>query len=359
MTAGQAVLIAAASLAVSPLLAFLLHIPVAATAIVSVQMVIAIPLAAKQGALLAQHRFRTLGINLVIEGATRFLIGAVAGLTLGVTGLAAGLCAGTCITLIVLPYRRSDVSVQDRPRTSIVDTSLSLALLGLYVQLDILVAPSVVARNSVTAYDLAAVPSKGIYLLLLAAGPIVFPFVRRLHGARQLIATTAAIALAVGVVFTVVLVAIRPFIATVLGRPEAGFLEFGLLGLAMSLAGVSGLVVNAGVARGVRRPWPPLLLGIATLLLCWPFRPDALEFAIVVLATQAVTAILSVVICLWGRQREMSTDILEQIEGLAEAGDPLASAQVMNELPDAPETDVSPSVRDSGLRRHTLFRRVK
>jgi hypothetical protein len=203
------------------------------------------------------------------------------------------------------------------------------------------------------------VPSKGIYLLLLAAGPIVFPFVRRLHGARQLIATTAAIALAVGVVFTVVLVAIRPFIATVLGRPEAGFLEFGLLGLAMSLAGVSGLVVNAGVARGVRRPWPPLVLGIATLLLCWPFRPDAMEFAIVVLVTHAVTAMLSVAICLWGRQREMSTDLLHQIEGVAEAGDPLASAQVMYALPNTPETMVSPSVREPRARRLALLRRVK
>jgi hypothetical protein len=337
LTPSQAIKIGAVSLAVSPLLAFLLHVPTAAAALVSIQMVVFIPLAAKQGALLAQHRFRALGINLVIEGGARFLIGAVAGLTLGVTGLAAGLCVGTAVALVAIPYPRSELAVQDRPRTSIVDTSLSLALLGLYVQLDVLISPSVVARGDATAYDLAAVPSKGVYLMLLAAGPFVFPFVRRLQSGRRLIVGTAAAALVVGVALTAVLVAARPLIAVVLGRPKAGFVEFGFLGLAMALAGVTGIVVNAGVARGVKRPWPPLVLGLATLFLCWPFRPSALHFAIVLLVSQGVTCLLSVATCLWGTRREpvndAPPDTLHEVENLAEAGDPLAPAQAMYELP--------------------------
>jgi hypothetical protein len=145
--------------------------------------------------------------------------------------------------------------------------------------------------------------------------------------------------LVVGVVLSVVLVAARPLIAAVLGRPKAGFVEFGLLGLAMALAGVTGIVVNAGVARGVKRPWPPLVLGLATLFLCWPFRPSALHFAIVLLVSQGVTCLLSVATCLWGTRREAvedaPPDTLHEVGNLAEAGDPLAPAQAMYELPDS------------------------
>lgn len=343
MTLSQSILTAAASLAVSPLLAFLLHVPVLAAALVSVQMLIAIPLAAKQGALLGLNRFRGLGINLVIEGSARFLMGALAGRVWGVTGLAAGICAGTAVALFALPYPRSLVDQIDRPRTSLVDTSLSLALLGLYVQLDVLIAPSVVAHSSATTYDLAAVPSKGVYLVLLAAGPLVFPFVRRHQGGRRLVVAAALITLAVGVVFTVLIGAALPVIAVVLGRPKAGLLEFGLLGLAMAFAGVSGIVTTAAVARGVKRPWPPPVLGIAVLLLAWPFRPDALAFSVVVVVSQAVTTVLSVTICLWGKRREPEGDAgaLREVESLAEAGDPLAPAQGMHDLPE-PEPDPEP-----------------
>jgi hypothetical protein len=220
----------------------------------------------------------------------------------------------------------------------LIDTSLSLALLGLYVQFDVLIAPSIVARGSATAYDLAAVPSKGVYLILLAAGPLVFPFVRRHESGRRIIIGTALVAFAVGVFFTVVLVAARPLIADILDRPQAEVLVLGLLGLTMTFGGVTAMVINAGVARGVKHPWPPLVMGIATLLLCWPFRPSAIDFSIVLLASQAVVCLLSIAICLWGRLRTMdgsATTVvaLQQLASLAEAGDPLAPVRAMHELP--------------------------
>jgi hypothetical protein len=199
-------------------------------------LVVAIPLAAKQGALMALHRFRGLGLNLVLEGSARFLCGAVAGRAFGVTGLAAGITVGTAVALLALRLPLAHASRQDRPRTSLVDTSLTLALLGLYVQVDVLIAPSVLARAGATTYDLAAVPSKGVYLVLLAAGPLLFPFVRRRQGGRRLIVGSALVTLAVGVVVTALLVAALPLIAAVLGRPRAGLTEFSLLGLAMTLA---------------------------------------------------------------------------------------------------------------------------
>jgi hypothetical protein len=334
MTVAQALVTGGVSLAVSPLFAFLLHVPVVAAALVSVQLVIAIPLAARQGALMALHRFGGLGLNLVIEGSARFLCGAVAGRAFGVTGLAAGITVGTAVALLVLRLPMARAPHHERPRTSLLGTSLTLALLGLYVQADVLIAPSVLSRAGATTYDLGAVPSKGVYLALLAAGPLLFPFVRRRQGGRRLIAGSALVTLSIGVVVTALLVAARPLVAAALSRPRAGLADLSLLGLAMALAGATAIVTTAAVARGVKRPWPPSAIGIAGLLLCWVLRPGVLGFSVAVLASQAFTAVLSVVNCFWGRVGDTeSGDPLQQIESLAEAGDPLATMQGIHELP--------------------------
>jgi GT2 family glycosyltransferase len=330
----SALLISGVSLAVSPILAFLLHVAVVAAAIVTIQMVIGIALAIRQGALLGRHRFEALGTNLIIEGAARFLLGAIAGIALGITGLALGLCAGTLLALLLLPEWQSDLTLEDRPRTSLTATSASLALLGLLVQLDVLVAPSVVSRGGATAYDLAAVPSKGVYLALLAVGPLIFPSVRKRPDRRIVLGASGA-ALACGMACTGVLVLSRHVIASVLGRPPASPLELGLLGLAMALAGVTGIAISAGIARGVKHPWPPLVLGIAIMLACWPLRPGVLTFSLVVLASQALTTILSLTNSM-RRTPSMSEQTEPVIELLAEAGDPFAAAQAMAGIP---ETD--------------------
>jgi hypothetical protein len=338
MTVRQMAVITAISLAVAPVFALVLRVPVAAASLVTVQMVVAIPLASRQGALLAHHRFGALGTNLVIEGLARVALGSLLGVVLGVTGLAAGLCGGTIVALIVLPYRRRRGSVEDRPRTSLVDTSLSLAILGLYVQLDVLVAPSVVGHGAATAYDLAAVPSKGVYLVLLAAGPMLFPFVRRQRGGRRLIVRAAATTLAAGGLCTGLLVAALPLIAAVLGQGTPGPAATALLGWSMALAGATAVVVSAGVARGVARPWPPLLLGVAAELLCLAVHPDPWTFTVVVTLAQLVTTVLSLSMCLFGRQRAVvapgeepvSADGRTMVAVLAEAGDRLAVAQASN-----------------------------
>jgi GT2 family glycosyltransferase len=330
MRARSAVLITVISLATAPVLAYLLHVAVLAAAIVTIQMVVAIPLAVRQGALLGRHRFEALGINLVIEGIARFVLGAVAGVALGVTGLALGLCAGTVIALFILPKWQSDVSLVDRPRTSLTATSASLALLGLFVQLDVLIAPSVLAHNGATTYDLAAVPSKGVYLALLAIGPLIFPSVRG-RPDRRLVLGASFIALAFGAVCAVALVLGRHLVADVLGRAAAGPLEMGLLGLAMAMAGVTGIAISAGIARGVKHPWPPLALGILAMVAVWPLRPGPLLFSLVVLGSQSLTTVLSIANCM-RRSNAMSTEFEPVMEQLAEAGDPFTPAQVAGDL---------------------------
>jgi GT2 family glycosyltransferase len=348
----SALLITAASLATAPILAYLLHVEVLAAAIVTIQMLIGIPLAVRQGAMLSRHRFEALGINLAIEGAARFALGAVAGVLFGVTGLAFGLCAGTAIALLALPEWRTDVSLQDRPRTSLTATSASLALLGLFVQLDVLIAPSVLHHGAATSYDLAAVPSKGVYLALLAIGPLIFPSVRGLPG-RRLVLGAAAVALAFGTACAGALVLGRHLIADVLGRPPADPLEMGLLGLAMAMAGVTGIAISAGIARGVRHPWPPLVLGIAAMVAVWPLRPSPLQFSMVVLGSQVLTMVLSMATCM--RNSNATTSEAEpMMELLAEAGDPFVAAQAAAEVP-VPEPAPEPAQRtDQSTRRATV-----
>ncbi|HUE06862.1 MAG TPA: glycosyltransferase [Acidimicrobiales bacterium] len=324
-------LVAAVALVLSVPLALLLHVAVAAAAIVMIQMLVAIPLAIRQGALLGRHRFDALGLNLVIEGIARFALGAVGGIAFGVIGVALGLCAGTAVALLVLPGWSSEVTLVDRPRTSLTAASLSLALLGLFVQLDVLIAPSVVAGNGAATYDLAAVPSKGVYLALLALGPLLFPSVRG-RPDRRIIAGAALGALGVGLACTGALVVGRHLIGALLGRAAADPLELALLGVAMALAGVTGIAISAGIARGLPQPWPPLALGIVLLLVCWPLRPGVLGFSIVVVICQAVVSISCLANCFKGVRR-MPTEDEDVMELFAEAGDPLVPAQAAASLP--------------------------
>ncbi|HTU37417.1 MAG TPA: glycosyltransferase family 2 protein [Acidimicrobiales bacterium] len=337
LTPASGFLITAVSLAISPLLAVLLHVPVLAAAIVTVQMVVAIPLAIRQGAVLGRRRFDTLGTNLIIEGIARFVLGGLLGIALGITGLALGLCAGTIIALIVLPEWRANVQMADRPRTSLTATSASLALLGLFVQLDVLIAPSIVARGGATAYDLAAVPSKGVYLALLAIGPIIFPSMRG-RPDRRIVLKAASVALVFGLFCTGILVAGRHVIGAVLARPPADPVDIALLGTAMAVAGVTGIAISAGIARGIKHPWPPLAIGIVVMLACWPLRPGVHAFGVVVLVSQ----LLAMIPCLAKSMRRMGPESLDEehvMELFAEAGDPFTPAQAIGDLPDGNQGD--------------------
>jgi nitrate reductase gamma subunit len=70
----------------------------------------------------------------------------------------------------------------------------------------------------------------------------------------------------------------------------------------MSIGGATGIIINGGVALGIARPWPPLLLGLLGLLVAWAMRPSATVFASVVLGTQAGTLVICTWFCLWRRR---------------------------------------------------------
>ena len=293
-----------AGIVVSPLVALVLHLPVLAVGFVSAQVIVAIQLAIRRGPLIAARRFSALGGNLFLEAATRVILCTAAGLFWGLTGLSAGLLAGTAVAWATMPGRSPATEVTPRPTTTMFHTWIALALLGLLVQLDILLAPSGLSKEAATRYDLAAVPSKGVYLVLAAAGTFIFPYVR-VRAQRKAVIAAALGTLILGLLVVSTLVPLRRVIGDILGQhPATPFLLI-TLGIAMSIGGATGIIINGGVALGIARLWPPLVPGILGLLVAWAMRPSATVFASVVLGTQAGTLLISTWFCL-GRRRTVT-----------------------------------------------------
>lgn len=307
--------LAVAGIALSPVLALVLKVPVLAVIFIVAQLVAALPLAVQRGALIGVHRFGALGSNMGLESGIRMVVGAAAGLTLGIAGLAGALALATATALVVLPRRPLDTDGVERPMTSLFNASVTLVLLGLFVQMDVLLAPSGLTPHAAKVYDLAATPSKGVYIALLAIGSIIFPFVR-LNPSRRLIVKAAGGTLALGLVVTGVLLALRHVIGIVLNQPAPSFLLLALLGGAMAVAGTTSVFINAGVARGVARPWPPPAMGMVVMIVCWSLRPTATTFAVTFLLAQCGALAISCWVTLKGRRGTPTYATLIESEAL-------------------------------------------
>ena len=297
VTPAQYAVMVAAGAAISPIIAFGLRLPVLAVFFVAAQVIVAIPLAIRRGSLIAVRRFDAMGGNLFLEGGTRIVLGTAAGLLWGMNGLAGGLALATVVALIAVPRKTLQVNRMHRHMTSLAHTWLALVLLGILVQLDILIAPSDLTKSAATRYDLAALPSKGVYLVLVAVSTLIFPYVR-VNASRRTVVLWTAATLAVGLAVTGVLAALRGTIGVVLGQSPASLPLLLVLGAAMSVAGATGIVINGGIALGVARPWPPLLVGIGCLLVCGITHPTATVFGIVVLAAQVGALLATAAVCL-------------------------------------------------------------
>jgi hypothetical protein len=292
-------------LIVGPLLAVALGIPVLAIELLVVQVALAFPLGVRRGALIAFHRFTALGVNMLVEAALRVLFGGLAGYLWGATGLVAGLAVATLVALGLLPTASPAGTRRPRPITSMFDTWIVAVLLGVLVQMDILLAPRGFSKLAAETYDVAAVPSKGVYLVLMAVSILIFPYVRA-KSQPGVVVIGAALTLGLGLAITCGLIVFRGLIGDLLGQEVASIQLLVFLGCAMSLAGATGVTVNGGVALGVARPWPPLLVGIIALVVVWLARPSPTAFAIAVLGVQGLTFAASVWVSVRGRRGSAS-----------------------------------------------------
>jgi hypothetical protein len=292
-------------LVIAPLLGLALGLPVVAMMLLVVQVLLAFPLGVRRGSLIAFHRFATLGVNMLIEAMLRIALGCLAGYLWGATGLVAGLALATLVALALLPSAAQTGEYLPRPITSMFDTWFVVVLLGVLVQLDILLAARGLSNVAAERYDVAAVPSKGVYLVLVAVSILIFPYVR--GGAqRRVVVIGAGLTLVLGLAITGGLIVFRDLIASVLGQEAASVPLLACLGGGMSLAGAAGVFVNSGVALGVARPWPPLLAGIVALVAVWATRPTPGIFALAVLAVQACILATSCWLFLRGRRGAVS-----------------------------------------------------
>jgi len=299
MAPSRAVAASLLCLGTSPIVAVGLRLPVLSVLFIACQLVAGVVLAWLQGAMLGQQRFAALGVNQLIEGAARTGLGVWLGLVWGVTGLALAMFLSTAVAVAALPRRWPVAVAAERPTTSLLDTSLALVLLGVFVQLDVLLAPRAL-HSATTRYDLAAVPSKGVYLVLLALGPLLFPFVRR-SDSRRLIIIGAALTLVLGTVLAAALVGLRPLIGAVLGQPDAPAGALFLLGVAMSLVAATAVFMNGAIARGVVRPWPPIALGMVALVACTR-TGTVMGFATACVLVHLVVTAAALWVVLWGRR---------------------------------------------------------
>lgn len=286
--------------AISPPIAIALHLPAFTVFCVAAQVIVAIPLANRRGLLIAVHRFDSMGLNLLLEGGTRVVLGTVAGLLWGLDGVSLALAFATAVALVTVPRtsHKSDRTV--RQMTSMFDTWISLLLVGLFVQIDVLIAPSVMSHASATHYDLAAVISRGVYVVLVAASTLIFPYVR-VQASRRPAVTWSIVTIGIGLAITGGLILLRRTIASVLQQHIASLPLLVMLGIAMSIAGATGIVISGGIALGVRRPWPPVLLGMACVIAFGLSHPTPLEFGTVVLCAQAGALVTTSVVCLRAR----------------------------------------------------------
>lgn len=290
-----------AGTAISPLLGYLLGLPTLSVALIVAQVLLSFPLAIRRGGLIAFHRFTALGANMLLEAILRVALGSVAGFLWGINGLVAGLALATLLALLILPTTPVTAAQRPRPLTPMFDTWFSVVLLGVLVQMDILLAARALSRTAAVQYDVAAVPAKGVYLVLAAVSLVVFPYVRSKAQARNVVIGAMA-TMVLGLAVTSLLVVFRGVIGHILGQASAPFWLLICLGCAMSIAGATGVIVNCDVALGIVRPWPPLLLGLFALCAIWFSRPSAAALGATVLGVQAFTLLLSLWVCLHGQR---------------------------------------------------------
>jgi hypothetical protein len=162
--------------------------------------------------------------------------------------------------------------------------------------------------------------------------------------------------LGLGLATTLILVAARGLIGHVLGQHAAGFFLILALGVAMSLGGATGVVVNGDIALGSRRPWPPLILGILAITVAWAAKPTATAFAVVVLATQFVVFLLTLAVLMLRRRRgEPAPSVPSTPVAVAPSEDedraaPIAPPAVMGDIG---SLDDPPALLERGRHRHS------
>ncbi len=220
-----------AALLASPVLATALHLPVLAVALPVLQVVPALAVAVGRGELIAMARHRRLAVNHLVEAAARVVAGIALGWLWGAVGVALALLVAMVAAWATLRYDRA---ARHEP-AAVPATLAALAALTVAIHLDVLLAPRLLGGAAADRYAVAALPAKGVYLALMAAGWVVIPGAAARHGWRSL-RRPVALTAAAGVGLAAALTAAAPLIGALLGKGDPDVLLVAVLGLAMAMA---------------------------------------------------------------------------------------------------------------------------
>lgn len=287
--------VAAGVLVAAPALGSLLAISPLAIALLTVQIVPAVVVGARRGALIGNRRLSVVAANLALDAGCRLIGGVSMGFAFGGAGLAAALLVATWIAMLLLPAPGFGISEGGSSVTPFVSTMASLGLLMLLANVDVIVAPAALGPLAAGHYALAAIPAKGVFGALLAAGWLAVPRARSRRRAVEAV-TPALFTVLAGAAATVALVLARPVVATVLGGTLPGRTMLLLLGIAMALASGTSVCVHMAVARGARWPWPPLITAVVAVAIVAAGHPTPMVLATSVLAAHATALVASLTI---------------------------------------------------------------
>lgn len=317
-----------AALVLSPIVATAIGVPVLVVVLPVVQVVPALLVAVARGELIALERHRTLAVNHVIEAAVRVGAGIALGWFYGAVGVAVALVLAMVVALATLRYPQAE----EHEDETVPATLAALAALTVAIHLDVLLAPRLLGPAEADTYAVAALPAKGVFLALMAAGWLIIPSAAGRSG-WQAIRQPVLRTLAAGVVLSAGLVAALPIVVSVFakGRPEP--LLALTLGLAMAAAAATWVGVQLLLVKDSSRlTWPPILgLGAAALVLLTtlgaPASWGAGRLAVAVLAGQ-VAALVSTLTALlrvaratpFDRPRRIGPHWITTLPGMEPAG---------------------------------------
>jgi len=235
--------------AVSPILAVALHVPLLAMLSPALGLVPSMAVGVGRGEMIGQQRFVGAGVNHLVETSIRLVAGIGLGVWLGVDGVALTLVACQVGSWALLPRRHGVAPGFIRLPGAFGAT----ALLLLSIQIDLLIAPRLLGPNA-SAYATSALPAKAVYLALGATAWFVVPGAVRCRRLAQAVLPLSEVVFA-GTLLSVVLAFASPWIGAVLGStaPDPP-LVLGL-GLGMALAAGNWILMQIRLARAPSGLW--------------------------------------------------------------------------------------------------------
>jgi len=279
----------------SPFLSRMLAISPVAILLVAAQTFPAAAAAARRGVLIGEGRPAAVGLSLVCESVVRLGAGAVMGYAWRGAGVAGALVLASAVVVVLFPSTRAGGTGPTVGVTSLAHTVAATGLMMVLANIDVLLAHYALGPVGADRYDLGAVPAKGVFLALIAAGWLAVPGARARTDLRAAL-TPVLTTVGLGILGAAAFVVFRPVVGLVFGRPAAGAGLVALTSGAMALAAGTSVCVCVAVARGATRPWVPLILAIAAIGAIATAGPSAGLLALTVLLAHAAALVASVVL---------------------------------------------------------------